>query len=208
LELLLSDTAIYQTWKDTVCETVTPNKVRILGIYEFKGDEHQEFTVGSSIKDENIWNQHISGLDVYYTYDTETCSTYDEIKMHPVEDFNKDGIIRNDIVASDVDYKTITDRLDVYLVADYNPHDEEGSNKTEKKIIDHKSLEVVPITLPNDAKSYHLELDQDELKVPIDKDGNVDPDFKASIQPYFYIDDDKQTGITFEYSFGTTSYGT
>lgn len=208
LELLLSDTAIYQTWKDTVCETVTPNEVRILGIYEFKGDEHQEFTVGSSIKDENIWNQHISGLDVYYTYDIEACSTYNKDKMHPVKDFKQDGKIKNDIVASDIDYKTITNRLDVYLVADYNPHDEEASNKTEKKIIDHKSLEIVPITLPNDAKSYHLELDQDELKVPIDKDGNVDPDFEASIQPYFYIDDDKQTGITFESSFGTTSYGT
>lgn len=208
LELLLSDTAIYQTWKDNVCETVTPNEVRILGIYEFKGDEHQEFIVGSSINEENIWNQHISGLDVYYTYDTETCSTYDEIKMHPVEDFNKDGVIKNDVVASGIDYKEITNRLDIYLIADYNPHDEEGSNKSVKKIIDHKSLEVVPITLPNDAKSYHLELDQDELKVPIDKDGNVDPDFEASIQPYFYIDDDKQTGITFESSFGTTSYGT
>jgi hypothetical protein len=54
LELLLSDTAIYQTWKDNVCETVTPNKVRILGIYEFKGDEHQEFIVGSLINEENI----------------------------------------------------------------------------------------------------------------------------------------------------------
>jgi hypothetical protein len=47
-----------------------------------------------------------------------------------------------------------------------------------------------------------MELDQDELKVPIDEKGIVDSEFTASVTPYLYMDDDLQS-ITFEYTFGS-----
>jgi urease alpha subunit len=99
-----------------------------------------------------------------------------------------------------VDLENVDERLDVYLIAHY---DEPGdnSNNTIPKIVDHKELKVVPFTLPGEVYLYHLELSQDEVKVPIDEKGVVDPDFTVSVIPYLYANDDVQNERR-EYVFG------
>lgn len=188
-ELMLSDSAIYQTYKDNEQVTVTPNEVKIIGVYEYDGPKRFDYTGGE------IHVKHVSGLDIYYSID-HLCSEYDANHMIPVTD--KDGWLTNDVIP--VNLNEIKDRLDVYLIAHYDNPDIEG-NATTLTIVDHKYLKVVPVTLPDDVYLYHMELDQDEVKVPIDENGNVDPEFTVSVTPYFYKNDDIQDE-TFSYAFG------
>lgn len=188
-ELMLSDSAIYQTYKNNTQITVTPNEVKIVGVYEYDGPKRFDYTDGE------IHVKHVSGLDIYYSID-HLCSEYDADHMVPVTD--KDGWLTNDVIP--VNLNDIKDRLDVYLIAHYDDPDIEG-NETTLTIVDHKHLKVVPVTLPDDVYLYHMELDQDEVKVPIDENGNVDSEFTVSVTPYFYKNDDVQNE-KFLYAFG------
>jgi hypothetical protein len=188
---MLSDSAIYQSTKDNKQLTVTPNEVRIVGVYEYDGAKREAYEGGTP------HHKHIAGLDIYYSVD-HLCSDFDSENMIPVTD--KNGWLIDDVIP--VELGKINDRLDVYLIAHYDNPDTE-SNETIPTIVDHKYLKVVPITLPDSVYLYHMELDQDEVKVPIDESGLVDPDFTVTITPYLYCNDEVQPE-TFKYVFGNS----
>ena len=192
-ELLLSDSLINKTYKEGTInpETITPNEIKVLGVFEYNGPVRHDYTGGE------LHTEHVAGLDIYYSIDN-FCSEFDSSKMIPVTDSKNDGWLTNDTIP--VDLENVDERLDVYLIAHYNePGD--NSNNTIPKIVDHKELKVVPFTLPGEVYLYHLELSQDEVKVPIDEKGVVDPDFTVSVIPYLYANDDVQNELR-EYVFG------
>ena len=191
-ELLLSDSTINQVYNDDGTYSVSPNEIKILGVYELDGLNRTKVNDSTQLH-----NKHIAGLDIYYSVDYTPTSNldFDEDAFILVPDKGTDGWLSNDTINLQDD---ITERLDVYLVAEYNAPEEGDDDSTIKQIIDHKALRVNPIRIPS---LYHLELSQDNVLVPIDDTGRVDPDFTVTVTPYVYSNDDIQK-IDRYYEFG------
>ena len=193
-ELLLSDNTIHRTIKNNEVVSVSPNEIHILGVYESKGSKRGIYN------GETILENHVSRLDIYYSVDALYDSFNEDMILVP--DLNNDGWASNDII--NIDLNSVNERLDVYLVAHYDDPSVSG-NGTTIQIVDHKELRVANTTLPDDVFFYHMELPQDEIKVPVDDNGVVDPDFTVTINPILYVNDDVQHYASFYYVFGDDS---
>lgn len=130
-ELMLSDEIISRHTDGDGNVTVTPTVVKINGIYEYSGMTREQYKGGET------HNQHISGLDIYYSIDDAyNGETTVQNWMTELPDTGNDGYASNDTI----NVVDATSHVNVYLVAHYK----EGDNPEELRIIDNKLIRVIP----------------------------------------------------------------
>lgn len=204
-ELVLSVENITRTYQDLELQTTSPNKIDIVGIYEHEGPKKLGITNVN-----NIHNQHVSGLDVYYGVDLDlTAVDISNISeayldtLEPLIDVGNDGMIAND----SINIENLTpeaEYLNVLLIAHYDDPDVEG-NITKLQLVDHKAIKIVRVDLPDTLLNYRISLDQDSIIVPVDGAYVVDPDFTATVSPKLYSNDDLITGDSTEFKYAISS---